>query len=214
MTLTTNIAIGLLAIVAFAPWSAGAASLYGGATGDGTFSQAGIDVDASVGVSAGATGTPSAGSAGDDSSSNPGIEVEEEAAATDKDIAAHGEILRTKNAAVAHAEGTRKGETIVEYYHAGKLFGFMPVKVKAKTVVSADESGVVSIKTHMPWWNFLVSGTGETNKVVDGELTGSGAVSMDAKLPTAASKVRIMDAVVAAHARAVLMEETETSGSE
>ena len=202
-----KIAITLLAFAAFAPWGATAASLYGsasaGATEQGTLSQAGIEIDTSpyvqlgaeAAVTTSATGTPS-----------EDVEIEEKAA-TDADIRAHADALLLKNASVAHAEGTRKGKTVVEYYHPGKLLGFMEVKVKAKTVIEADESGVVSVKTHMPWWNFLVSGTSEKGRAVDGELSATGSVMMDAKLPTAAAKVRLMDAMVAAHARAALMAE-------
>lgn len=211
MTLTMKIAILVLGIAAFAPWGAGAASLYGGASvgpaEQGVLSQAGIDIgvspaieldaEAYVDVTTTATGTPSEGSAGDD--------AEEEKAATDADIRAYADALVLANASVAHAEGTRKGKTVLEYYHPGKLFGFMEVKVKAKTVVEADESGVVSVKTRMPWWNFLVTGTGEVGEAVDGELSATGSVSMDAKLPTAAAKVRLIDAMAAAHARAAVM---------
>lgn len=203
-----KIAIALLGLVAFAPWGAGAASLYGNLEEKGTLSQAGLDIstspymplDAEAEVEA--TGTPSQGSAGDDAE-------EPEKAATDADIRAYADALVLQNTSVAHAEATRKGKTIVEYYHPGKLFGFIDVKVKAKTVVQADESGVVSIRTHLPWWCFLTTGAGEVDEAVDGELSATGSVSMDAKLPTAAAKVRLIDAITAAHARASLMEETE-----
>lgn len=208
MTLTMKIAIALLGIAAFAPWHASAASLYGSASASpaepGMLSQAGLEIgtspyielNAEADVTAG-TGTPSEGSAGDDAE-----DTEEDKPATDADIRAYADALTMQNAAVAHAEAERKGKTLVEYYHPGKLFGFITVAVKAKTVIDADESGVVKVKTSMPFWNFLVAGTGGIDAAVDQELSATGAVMADAAVPTAGAKVRLIDAIVAAHAHA------------
>ncbi len=178
--------------------------------GSNPLAQAGIDIGTDIGVSTDATGTPSDSSAGDDANldASATVTVDTKDVATNKDIVEFTTALQQQNPDLAGASAVKEeNKVVVEYYHNGKFLGFMSVRVKAKTTIESDDSGVVRVATRMPWWNFLVTGTGKVGKAIDGELAASGQVMMDTKIPSATARARVIEAITNAHARAALAAE-------
>lgn len=187
-----------LALVA--PAYASAASLTGEARG--SLIAQGMDVGVDIDVGAGATGTPSQGSAGDDAvigvSPMRVLDV-----STDADLDRYETSLRGEDQYFVDATMEAQGKVEVAYYHDGRLFGIIPVKVKSHTEVSTNDEGQVVVVTRLPWWSAFVTGTGTVASSVDEDLAASGTLATDLKLEgNAAAKARILEAVANAHARA------------
>ncbi len=196
MTITKTL-IALAVFTALAPTHIFAASLYGGGT-----AQAGA-ADISVGIGADvaddtATGSPSSSSAGDDATVDVGLGV-----GANADFSTYAETVMNADSRVASVNAGEDDSVAVEYWHDGKLFGLFPVKVKSETRAALAVNGSADVETHMPWWNFMVMGTGSAGAMVDEELSTSAMVAADLKMAeNAAARARIVDAIIAAHADA------------
>lgn len=117
--------------------------------------------------------------------------------ATDAELSVYRENLKVEDERVADARAEEDGSVVVEYFHDGRLLGIIPVKVRSTTELTAGERGVEA-RTSMPWWNFLVTGTGSVAAEVDDALDAS--VSAQAAAG-AAAKAQLIEAAADAHAR-------------
>jgi len=209
MTIKTLVAVLLLSSLAL---PASAASLYGDMSGTTT-----INVGAGAGPGAEATTSPPQADAEDTVTSDTDVSTRIELrandrgvvitgsgqVATDADLEVYRENLRVED--TAFVDATLDGEDTVDvaYYHDGKLFGLIPVKVKSSTSVTTGSNGEVVIKTRMPWWNIFVTGTNTTAADIDETLTTSSMIESDFKLGVdAAARARILEAIANAHAQA------------
>lgn len=170
----------------------------------------GVDtsIDAEVNVGVGATTSPDTGTSSDASltgglnTNTSGIEVMSASQVTsDADLSVFSENLIVRDPNVVEANASAAGSADLAYYHHGRLFGFIPVKVKARTWVTTDTDGNVSVNTTMPWWSGLVAGTGNIRTDVDTSLESSASVSADIRASAdAKARARILEAIADAHA--------------
>lgn len=134
--------------------------------------------------------------------------------ASDADLAVFSSNAGKVDANVKDVEASSKGEIKVAYAHAGRLFGFIPVKVTSETDVLVDASGSTNIHTRMPWWNMFVTRTHQVSNDVDtylsASLTGSLKLSADA---SAAERARIVESIIRAHSSLEADASASASGS-
>lgn len=201
-------ALAVLALVfALAPFSAYAASLTADASGGILLAQgAAIDLEAGIDMGTPATSSPSEGSAGDDSNIEVGLDASVMTSvdvSDESDLARYQTSLQGSDSYFAEADLSGEERVDVAYYHDGRLFGFIPMKVKSHTVISTNDEGQVIVQTTLPWWSMFVSGTNGVAADVDARLAASGSVASDMKLGgSAPAKARILEAVAEAHAQA------------
>lgn len=208
----------LALFVLLVPSTSFAAALYGDMSGTTTINVGGgADDSGDTPDDSDATGTPSQGSAGDDANTTTsgsgsvnlrtnalGIAITGSAqVTTDEDLQIYQENLRTEDSGFANADLDSDEDVDVAYWHEGKFLGLFPVKVESHTVVAMGSDGNVNVETHMPWWNFFVTGTGSVAADVDSELESSSMIENDFKMGgSAGAKARILEAVANAHASA------------
>lgn len=120
--------------------------------------------------------------------------------ASEGDLRVFGDNAAKMDANVRSVDTDGSNDVRVSYAHPGRFLGFIPVTVTSQTDVSVDEQGSMSIKTHMPWWNFLVTRTHQIQNDVDtylsASLSGSAALTADA---SATERARIAEAIIRAH---------------
>jgi hypothetical protein len=120
--------------------------------------------------------------------------------ASEGDLRVFSDNAGKMDANVRDVDASSGSEIKVDYAHAGRLLGFIPVKVTSETDVSVDADGNAAIKTRMPWWNFLVTRTHQIQNDVDtylsASLKGSAQLSADA---SAAERARIVESIIRAH---------------
>lgn len=130
--------------------------------------------------------------------------------ATVADLAAYGESLETSDEHIDRVEATVAGDVMLSYYHPVRLFGIFPIRAKAETTVSVNESGMIEVDTKLPWWCFMASGAAAVATSVDAELANSGSITTDMKLTgNAAARARVLEAVANAHVQAMVRAATQ-----
>lgn len=198
-------ALAVLSLLAFVlPASAAAASLTANASGGVILAQ-GLDTSIDIGLEVdGGTSTPSEGSAGDDATiTTDALFMTSVDVASDEDLERYETSMQGSDSYFAEANFASESEYDIAYYHDGRLFGFIPMKVKSHTKISTNDEGQVIVQTRLPWWNMFVTGTSDVAADVDSRLAASGSVANDMKLGgSAAAKARILEAVAQAHAQA------------
>ncbi|HVV15117.1 MAG TPA: hypothetical protein VHD55_01825 [Candidatus Paceibacterota bacterium] len=229
--------IGPFSAFALTVDSAGAASadtsVSGSANGSGsnTTGTAAGNATVDVGVSGsasgnttGATGTDTDTSGSGNASGSTGATLDTNAngvaisssgqVSSDADLEVFSSNAEKMDANVKDVEASSDNEIKVAYAHAGRLFGFIPVKVTSETDVSVDASGNTNIHTRMPWWNMFVTRTHQVSNDVDtylsASLTGSMKLSADA---SAAERARIIESIIRAHSSLEADASAQASGT-
>jgi hypothetical protein len=195
-----------LFVLLVVPTGVSAAALYDGSE---LYVQAVLDADVDIGLGDEATSSGDTTSAHPTASTSVGVQVGGIDAAvdvaTDADLSTYGAHLEASDANIAEAKAEADGEVMLTYYHPVRLFGVIPMRANAKTIISLTSAGTVEIETHLPWWAAFTTGAGSVASSIDAELSNSGQVMSDMKLSANASaRARVLEAVANAHARALV----------
>lgn len=175
--------------------------------GEELYVQAGLDANFDVGVEASTTtnveNERENGTTGDSDDSSGARSSS--TVTSDAELVLYGEALQQADANVGRAEASTDGEIRVEYYYPVRLFGVFQVRAKSETTVELGKSGMLQVRTRMPWWSVAATGTGTVPASVDSALSNSGEIITDMKFRgDAAARARVLEAVVAAHKSAAL----------
>jgi hypothetical protein len=216
------ISVALLAGITLAPL--GASALAVSTSGNGSVSVGSTNTSDAVSVGVGASASTSASQSfnSDNTSastsaqkSSAGVGLETNAiglvvtaptqVSTSADLQVFSNNVMAENADVAsvNADATSTGGVEVSYKHLGHLFGIFPIWVTSTTDVSADASGQTQVSTYLPWWSFLVTGTGNVKSSVDASLSNSSSVAAALSAnSSAAARAEVVQAIIDAHAAA------------
>jgi hypothetical protein len=172
----------ILALALLFPGVASAAELSLGADSALYAQNAGYDIN--IGVSATTSATVTAPAA---------------AVPTEAELELEFDQIRSENPSVANIEAEERSITVA-YLYPGKLFGFIPVAVRAESEAKIESGGEVVVKTHMPWWNLFVTGTGDVSARVDDELKANQDIVADVRMSgNVDARERVVDTLLSAH---------------
>src|SRR3989344_8631257 len=90
---------------------------------------------------------------------------------TEEELAIFESNLKATDTNIEKVDMTSENQVEIEYKHKGRLFGFIPIRVKSTTKVVANSEGQVNTETRMPWWNIFVAGTGDIDTEVNQSLS-------------------------------------------
>lgn len=132
---------------------------------------------------------------------------------SESDLDVFSSNISKKNSEVSKVEtdSNTNGESEVEviYKHKGKLFGFIPVTVKSKTVVDIKDDAKTEVHSTMSWWNFMVTGVDYEKNNIESRIKNNSKVQANAQINASAqAKAEIAEAIVAE-----LNNETNVSGN-
>jgi|SRR3989344_5738237 len=135
---------------------------------------------------------------------------------SDADLEIFSENIVAENDGVAKvkisSEGEEESQVIVFYKQHGKLFGFIPVTIRSKTVVESDRDSEVIVKSSLSWWGFLVAKADYNKAELESKIRDNLVVRENIKVDASASaKARVAEAVVTeiqAHAATQAMVST------
>lgn len=171
-----------------------------------------FDVGAAVNGNAGsmnADGSMKATVTAKPATTTPSKEIEirtAEDVVTGADLNLYENNISMTNARIIDADSS-KSKVAISYEHKGRLLGFIPIMVQTRTTASVAEDGTLMVKTTIPWWNFLVAGTGSVRADVDNELSGSAELLQQVSASEDANaRARALDTIAHAHAHAAAGE--------
>lgn len=130
-----------------------------------------------------------------------GIEIRAAAQVyTDEDLNAYEENLLVVNRNVADADSSNS-RVAVSYWHEGRFLGLFKVKVESRTTAEIGDEDVLTVRTDMPWWSFLVFGLGNVQGDVQYALQSDGEFSKNVLArEDAQARARALEAIMTAHA--------------
>jgi len=163
----------------------------------------GASVDATTGVKAGAT-TSSPVQLREETGvpkNALGVEIRSSAdVITNADLNAYENTILLTDSNIEDADSSSK-QVSVAYWHPGRFLGIFALDIRSETKVTHDDESTITIKTHMPWWSFLVTGLGNVASSVQTELLASADFSANASASdNSQARARALEAIVAAHA--------------
>jgi hypothetical protein len=131
-----------------------------------------------------------------------GVEIRASAdVVTDDDLDAYEENLLVVNSSIADADSSNK-RVAVSYWHEGKFLGIFKVRVESRTNAEIGEEDVLTVRTDVPWWAFLVFGLGNVEGDVQYELMSNGQFSADVlDTDNAFARARALEVIISAHAK-------------
>lgn len=131
-----------------------------------------------------------------------GVEIRNSAdVATEDDLDAYEENLLVVNSSIADADSSNK-RVALSYWHEGKFLGLFKVKVESRTNAEIGEEDVLTVRTDVPWWAFLVFGLGDVEGDVQYELMSNGQFTADVlDRDNAVARARALEVIASAHAK-------------
>ncbi|TAJ14817.1 hypothetical protein EPO56_01610 [Patescibacteria group bacterium] len=118
--------------------------------------------------------------------------------ATDADLEVLNENIKVTNANIVRVDAAASNDVVVEYKHRAKFLGLFSVTVVSKTKVTANENEAPTVKTTLPWWSFLTTGSAKVRDAVDISLTSSPTITVYTSASVSAkTKAELVEEIVA-----------------
>ena len=118
--------------------------------------------------------------------------------ATDADLEVLNENIKVTNANIVRVDAAASNDVVVEYKHRAKFLGLFSVTVVSKTKVTANENEAPTVKTTLPWWSFLTTGSAKVRDAVDISLTSSPTITAYTSASVSAkTKAELVEEIVA-----------------
>ncbi len=190
LTIILALVFGLIAPTAFAQVNVNLGTNASTSANGGTFR---VNADGSVGTQMERSGLKE---------NTAGVEIRASAdVMTEDDLDAYEENILVVNSSVKDADSSNK-RVAVSYMHEGKFLGLFKVKVESRTSAEIGEEDVLTVRTDVPWWAFLVFGLGDVEGNVQYELMSNGQFSADVlDREDAIARARAIETIISAHAK-------------
>jgi hypothetical protein len=108
---------------------------------------------------------------------------------TSQDLIVFGSTLaqREENVSTVDFESEEtESKVVVSYNHRGKLFGFIPVTVRSRTVVTTGVNNEVEVNSTLPWWAFLVANENFSKAQIESQIMSNKVITGNAQASASA----------------------------
>ncbi len=121
----------------------------------------------------------------------------------DPDFDLFVETVKGEDESVRTVDVDSDGDVEVAYEHEGKFLGLFSVTYTSKTRVETDANGDAVVKVMMPWWSFLVSGSGDVKSEIESTVESDARVAANAEADVSMdSRVKLVEVLVSSVAKA------------